>query len=334
MTLSDETEARSATRERVRRALQHVDLTSGPGLELGALDRPLVLQSEADVGYVDLTDTKSLRAHYAEDPNVRGEDIVEVDFTLLHEGQTRTLAEATNGRGRYAWVAASHVVEHVPDLIAFLAEVAEVLVDGGHLALVVPDSRYSFDALRPPTTVGEILLAHHHADRRPSLRAVFDHFSGAVSLTAAALWEGAQPATDDHLHSPKMAWDNALRWQAGEYIDCHAWLFTPAALVDQLRQLADQGLSDFTVAAISPTKTYEAEFFATLQRVPRDLGVKARADLLQYGFDPIVTSPNSLLSQPTPTSAEHHMVVSEREMKAIEAKRRLGNFLRRRAPSF
>lgn len=333
MTLSDDTEARSAEREKVRRALQHLDVTSGRGLELGALDRPLVQRSQADIGYVDLTDTESLRAHYAQDPSVRGEDLVEVDFTLLHDGQNRTLAEATNGSGIYAWVVASHVVEHVPDLIAFLADVAEVLVDGGRLALVVPDSRYSFDALRPPTTVGEILLAHHQKDRRPSLRAVFDHFTDAVSLTAAALWEGAQPTTGDHLHPPQMAWDNALRWQAGEYIDCHAWLFTPDTLVEQLRQLALGGLSDFTVAAISPTKTYEAEFFATLQRVPRDLANRARYELLQSGFDPIVTSPVSVASQLAPTSAEHHMVVSERERKAIEAKRRLGNFLRRSARS-
>jgi len=330
MTLSNETEARSAARDKARRALQHLDLTSGRGLELGALDRPLVRRSGADVGYVDLTDTEGLRAHYADDPNVRGEDLVEVDFTLLHDGQTRTLAEATNGSGTYAWVVASHVIEHVPDLIGFLADVAEVLVDGGRLALVVPDSRYSFDALRQPTTVGEILLAHHQGDQRPSLRAVFDHFTDAVNLTAAALWEGAQPTADDHLHSPEMAWDNAFRWQAGEYIDCHAWLFTPTILVDQLRQLADQGLSDFTVAAISPTKTYEAEFFATLQRVPRDLGDRARVDLLALGFHPIVDSPDPpATAQP---DGEYQIVVSEREMKVIEAKRRLGNFLRQRVP--
>ena len=40
------------------------------------------------------------------------------------------------------------MIEHTPDLIAFLADCDAVLKDTGVLSLVIPDKRYSFDRFR------------------------------------------------------------------------------------------------------------------------------------------------------------------------------------------
>src|SRR6185436_9508930 len=105
---------------------------------------------EADVRYVDVLDRDGLVAHYADD-GVDTDRIPEIDFPLIQpDGRTLGLAEAAAPGAPYDWVVASHVVEHVPDLIGWLADLAELTADGAALVLVVPDRRYTFDALRPP----------------------------------------------------------------------------------------------------------------------------------------------------------------------------------------
>ena len=46
------------------------------------------------------------------------------------------------GDSRFQLVYASLVVEHVPDLVTFLNDVASILVAGGEFRLAVPDKRY------------------------------------------------------------------------------------------------------------------------------------------------------------------------------------------------
>lgn len=133
-------------RERVGRT---VDLTVGRGLEIGPLAAPVASRTVADVWYVDVQSTEELREHYRGDPAVVPEHLVAVDCALYSGGRLRSIAEATAEIGPFDWVVASHVIEHVPDAIAWLADLGEVLVDDGRVALVAPDRRFSFDARRP-----------------------------------------------------------------------------------------------------------------------------------------------------------------------------------------
>jgi hypothetical protein len=63
------------------------------------------------------------------------------------------------GDGALDFLLASHVIEHMPDTIAALAEWARVLRQGGILFLIVPHKDRTMDAERPCTE-----LAHHLAD--------------------------------------------------------------------------------------------------------------------------------------------------------------------------
>lgn len=304
--------------ERRRRVLAHVDVSRGRGLEIGPLYAPVVTRDMADVVYVDVHLTPGLRAFYAAHPGTPLDEIVDVDVALLDGDRLRPLAEATAGLGPFDWVVASHVIEHVPDLIAWLRDVADVLVDGGRLALAVPDRRYCFDALRPETTVGQVLLAHHHGDQRPSVRAVFDHFHRAARVTAAEAWRGE--VGEEHVIFPlAMARDKAARSVAeGVYEDCHVWLFTPDSLVTQLAVLAELGHCDFTVHAVAPTHPGETEFFVTLQRMPRDVDGTARRELVRTGFPAPTAVGADPGGPPTVTIA-----VSPLEQRLIERKRQV-----------
>jgi hypothetical protein len=315
---------------RVARAQEHLNLTSGRGLEIGPLASPIVRKDQADVSYVDVLDAQTLRDHYTQDPGVVVADVVDLDFVLFQDGATHSLADVVGPAGPFQWAVASHVIEHVPDVIAFLADVAAILDDRGRLALVVPDRRYCFDALRPPTTVGEMLLAHDNADSRPSVRAVFDHFFSAVEFDPAKLWRGIPADPANRMYPLEQAWDLVQRRRTtDDYLDSHTWLFTPASFVEQLSVLARLGLDDFTVVAVSPTAENDYEFFVTLERIPREATDQERAEALEIGFprvpDELTTLPatEAAAVPPPPPAGPSLMVVSPRERRLLEYKRQV-----------
>lgn len=306
--------------------LAHLDLTGGRGLEIGPLYTPMVRRSEADVVYADVTDADGLRRYYAAHPGTPVEDIVEVHHPLVVGEQVRSLAEATAGSGPFAWVVASHVAEHVPDLIGWLRDIATILVDGGHLALAIPDRRYSFDARRPATTVGQLLLAHEHGDVQPSVRAVFDHHHDAIDTEPAALWAKGRPPRQARIFNLAAAHDMYRRAMDGEHVDCHVWLFTPRSFVRQMEILIHLGLLDFTVVEVDPTRPDDMEFFVTLRRLERGLDLEGVRRAVSTGF-PL---PEDLSPPPDPAVPADHveMLVSPLEVRMLEAKRRAMRRLR------
>lgn len=246
-----------------------LDLGSGRGLEIGPLHRPTVTPAEGGVSYVDVFATARLREMYANDPSVSVELIPEVDFTLTTPTGVQSLSAATAPGAPYDWVIASHVIEHVPDLVAWLAEVAEVTVEHGALVLAVPDRRYCFDLHRPPTTVGQILQAHELRETRPSVRAIFDHHRSILKVNTRALWDGKPPPGYDARRLDLAAVTaKVARGRAGEYVDSHVWTFTPASFLEQMAELRRLGLSSWYCNQIDPTRRGELEFLVVLRRLP------------------------------------------------------------------
>jgi hypothetical protein len=245
--------------------------SAGPGLEIGPLHRPMVRRGEARVSYLDVLDRDRLVEHYAEDPVVVAGDIPEVDFFLIQpDGRTLSLVEAVQDAAPFEWVMASHVIEHVPDLIGWLAQLAEIVVDGGALVLAVPDRRYCFDVHRPPTTVGQMIAAHEAGVQRPTPGSVYDYFAASVRVDAHELWRGDNPGLDRRIHTLQEARHHVERCLSGEYVDCHVWLFTPASFTRQLHELRINGLSDWMIETIIATPRDDLEFRVVLRRLPRN----------------------------------------------------------------
>jgi SAM-dependent methyltransferase len=292
----------------------------GRGIEIGPLCSPLVTKDEGDVFYVDVLSAQGLREHYAVDPAVPSALIVDVDAALYSDGRLRTVAEATAGTAPFDWAVASHVVEHVPDMIGWLADMADVLVDDGRLLLVVPDRRYSFDARRPRTTVGQLLQAHESRDQRPSIRAVYDHFSDAVAISAQEAWAGRVPDIEARVHDRRYVGEVLQRFhESSEYIDCHVWVFTPREFVQQLAELAERGLLDFVVETVLPTEPGDLEFFVTLRRVTRATPPTDVAAIFAEAF--VWPADNVPVESRSPRVALR--LLSEREARLLDAKRKL-----------
>jgi len=173
------------------------DFSVGRGLEVGPLHNRLLYPEQADVHYLDVFDRDGLRSHYAAHPNVDKEQIPEIEYALSDGQRVRSIPETVGDDEPFDWVVAAHVIEHVPDAIGWLQQVAEVTVDDGLLVLVVPDRRYCFDVHRPGTTVGQMLLEHELGVTVPSVRAVYDgKRSHAGRFPAALAWQGEPPGYD------------------------------------------------------------------------------------------------------------------------------------------
>jgi len=248
------------------------DFSQGRGLEVGPLHEAIVGRDEADVRYVDVHDQAGLRAYYADDPLVPTEAIPEIDYTLLKaDGRGVSLAEACREGAPFDWVVASHVVEHVPDVVGWLEDLAELVTDDGALVLMVPDRRYCFDVHRPPTTTGQMLEAHELRAGRPSTRAIYDYFSAAVETDVRQLWDGVPPEYPQRMYSIEQALGKVEQGRSGTYVDCHVWLFTPESFVEQMHELRIIRRSSWAVESMHPTRRHDIEFMVRLRRIPRHL---------------------------------------------------------------
>src|SRR5687768_3410790 len=103
------------------RMIAGLDVAKLLGIEIGPLTTPIVGRDEGEIIYVDHADTETLRRKYRDHPTVGVGCIVEVDAVW----GGNTLQQAIGVGRKVDYVLASHVVEHVPDLIGWLEEVRE-----------------------------------------------------------------------------------------------------------------------------------------------------------------------------------------------------------------
>ena len=253
---------------RARRVNEIFDFSSGHGLEIGPLHMPLVPRGDADVAYLDLYDRDRLYESHKINPNITPDSIPEIDFPMWDGTRMRTLDEAAAQGAPYDWALASHVVEHVPDLVSWLRQIEAVTTPDGALVLVVPDRRYTFDAHRPPTTIGQILQAHEDGDTIPSLRAVYDHHRTAVTGDPKKLHRIGPDEAETPIHDLGYTKSQLDRARQGEYIDCHVWTYTDRSFPEIIAELGRLGLTGWSVETLMPVPESDIEFYVVLRRGP------------------------------------------------------------------
>ncbi len=246
-----------------RRARVHESLPpDGPFLEIGPLDTPMLDKARFQVFYLDYLPTAGLRSKYAADPAVDQDRIVEIDFI-----SAGNIPAAIPRSLRFNGIVASHVVEHVPDLVAWLAQAREVLAPGGILSLVVPDKRYTFDRARAVSTIGEVLGASIERRARPGPVQIVQFFSSVVRFDLASAWAGTLGPHDLHpIHTLEQAIELGQAASAGAYIDVHCWIHTPRSFLVILQALARLGLAPFSLASFHDSARHDIEFSAALRR--------------------------------------------------------------------
>lgn len=250
---------------RREKLLGGIDLRLACGLEIGALCWPVLTRKDCDIRYLDHLSTESLKRKYAADPQVDVGRIVAVDYVC----DGITLAEALGAENRFDFVVASHVIEHVPDVIGWLNGIRNALKPGGRLCLAIPDMRRTFDRFRQPTGVAALIEDHLLRRTRPSPRAVFDHIGHHAAMAAGWTYPLAEAF-------------GLARDALEHYHDVHCLAASPESFLHLLDDLFRLDLLAYRIAALHGTEAGENEFFVQLERLdgaPAEIREAAMASL-------------------------------------------------------
>jgi SAM-dependent methyltransferase len=246
-----------------RRAFSGMDVSAMRGLEIGPLSKPLVRRKDGPILYLDHCSRDDLLKKYEGHPHIKPSDIEFVD--IIADGSH--LLDLLGDRAPLDYVVASHVIEHVPDLVGWLMDIRAALRDGGTLVLVIPDKRFTFDVMRREASLEEVVAAHTEERKRPGLRCIMDHFANVVDASAWHLWEDySQVRTLPFYHSADFLSLAATHYEEGRYIDVHSWVFTPWSFIELLGQLESKFHIGFDLEYSLTTQSHDLEFYVQLRR--------------------------------------------------------------------
>jgi SAM-dependent methyltransferase len=255
--------AQRTTTAELGRLLRHravgAGLLHGEGLEIGALHYPLVVPGAASVSYLDVEDETRLRQLF---PELADEALVTPDW--LGDVGCASVPSLT-GR-RFDFIVMNHVLEHVANPIQVVANVWTGLVEGGLLALSVPDKAFTFDRARRLTSFEHLLSEYYRGvtsvdpshyvdlleDLRPDVFATRARFHAALTEAAerrehahvwdsesfSAFWErsaslltlDATIVYESTARSNRFEYFAVIRKAAPDRRDGDAWLRVLAAL--------------------------------------------------------------------------------------------------------
>jgi SAM-dependent methyltransferase len=234
--------------ERLHHLFKDLDLREGVGLEIGPLDRPILSKSRTRVLYVDHAPTEELRKLYSVRTDRDTRLIREVD--IVWPGGS---LKAEVGNTRYDYVLASHVMEHIPDMIGWLRALGEVLKPGGLVKLAVPDKEHTFDWRRADTTIAQLVSNNIRKLSKPCTRQIVDHLAFASSdrnnppIRLRYAIEAAQKAL-----------------LSNEYRDVHCQVFSQSSFRELFLHLRAAKLIELELREFYPTRPGANEFIASL----------------------------------------------------------------------
>lgn len=242
---------------------------TGLGLEIGPGYNPILPKRAGwNVLSVDHADQAALIEKYRQlGVDTAGIEPVDIVWrgVALHEAVSEDLL------GQFDYCLASHVIEHIPNPIAFFQSMARLLKPGGVLSLAVPDKRYTFDFFQPATSTADWLHAWKRGATVHSRRAIFQHIAYTAHLRGAITWSRFNRLSPLALFTPDLrvafdAFEQGSEEAGSPYIDCHAWHFTPASFALIVLELSYLGLIPMTVKAAFPTRG--CEFFISFVNAP------------------------------------------------------------------
>lgn len=235
-------------------------------LEIGPFFSPTFSKDNFNVSYLDVLSTSELRERCISiEGSNKQERVPEIDFVWSGQKYSDLI------NVKFDIVYSSHNVEHQPCLVRHLNDIDSILERQGVIMLVIPDKRYCFDYYLAESNITDVMQAWTEARKTHSLKNIIEHHYMTTHNDTARHWRG------DHGVDPVQRLlngsDNAgflksiERYLAAkEYIDVHAWKFTPKSFSTLIQVLQSIGLIKFEVLRLYPTIRNSNEFYAILKR--------------------------------------------------------------------
>lgn len=225
-------------------------------LEIGPFASPVM--TGPNVRYFDVINTKGLH----ERAKVHGMDLSRIPETIHYVDSGGDLGVVD---GSFTAVLSSHCIEHQPDLVAHLGQVARLLKSNGRYFLMIPDKRYCFDHFLKASDAQDVLAARGR--KRHSFMSVFEHRALTTHNDSSRHWQGdhADPGFEDSIAERAQMARKEYLAAAGDYIDVHAWQFTPSSFRRVMSELHLDGHITLTVERVYQSPFGRNEFCAVLK---------------------------------------------------------------------
>jgi len=229
-------------------------------LEIGAFDNPIFRRELGDpVRYVDWFSRDELVVMHKDNPRRRPEMIVDIDYLVKSNRLAQHIPH------KFDLICASHVIEHIPDVIRWFNELHMMLNDDGMVFLAVPDRRYTFDYFRNISTASEMVRAFQERLEIPSKWQLVDNYYYHQKVDLPALWKGVTPAKFQPRFDLGAAVDLAEK-KSRTYTDCHCWVFSGDTFAQLLADLHSAGKCSFEIDRATDAIPQTNEFHVMLRK--------------------------------------------------------------------
>jgi len=178
------------------------------------------------------------------------------------------------GNEKFDIVIVSHVIERVPNLIAFLNGITDILTLEGEIRLAFPDYRYCSDWSRQPSRLADIIGAYVEDRTKPSFADVYDYIgithTGGVRNNPEEHWS-TSPAerAQQMVRVPDPMWHSQALSSAylarEQYTDIHVWRFDSQTFSEYMNFLTNTGLLRLALVSLIPAQQNSYEVLATLK---------------------------------------------------------------------
>lgn len=150
--LAAATPALTSSKARIQRSLAAQKYCRGEGAEIGAFVQSIMTPKGSKTVYIDRVPA----SYWADHPEFKDAKIIDPD--IVDDGMQLGKIETD----RFDYLIAAHMLEHADDPISALKNWTRVVKRGGHILVIVPDKRYTFDKDRALTTVEHLIHDHEH----------------------------------------------------------------------------------------------------------------------------------------------------------------------------
>jgi SAM-dependent methyltransferase len=260
---------------RKERILTAINPAKSKGMEIGPLDKPTVTREMGNIIYVDHCNRTDLVKKYSGDPNTNTDNIPEIDYVWGKQ----TLRELVGPEENFDYVIASHVIEHVPDLLGWLDEINQILSEKGVLSLVIPDKRFTFDIFRNESTAAEMIHAYLTKSRKPTVEQLFDCLSHYHDVNLKAIWNGTFNEKDFPYQTKSLSevYETCkYSLLPDTYVDNHCWVFTPYSFFKLLKVGIELNIFNYKVLHFYTTGKNKHEFYVSLEKIPASITPEAK----------------------------------------------------------
>jgi hypothetical protein len=192
---------------------------------------------------------------------------------------------------RFDIIIASHVIEHIPDVLSFLISTSNLLNEKGIVSLAIPDKRFTFDYFRYPSEFGLALDNFNNKASKHSDGDVYNSFGYNCQKNGLSSWPHNDGYGKFKIHLKSEDIKKQMILNKSSYVDSHKWVFTPSSFKMFISESNKLGITSLKIVDFFETRG--CEFIIHLAQADNQTKyVEDREVLIKNSFSEVCESYN------------------------------------------